>query len=299
MRYDLSQENYSRLLWFFEGFTSYYDDLLLVRAGLIDAPKYLRLLARTINGVQQSPGQHVQSVAEASFDAWIKYYRTDENTPNSTISYYTKGSLVALKLDLALRAAGKGTLDDVMLALWKDAPRGGDRGEGANRGVTEELILATVARVGGKALAAELRQWIHERAALDLLPALAKFGIETENEALNLATELGIKVSEGPVTGVQVKSVLAGGPGAAAGLSAGDEILAVDDWRVRRLDESQGWLRTGDACALLVVRRQRVFTLQVPARDAAQRAATTPVALKLAAAPNVQARARRTAWLGQ
>jgi predicted metalloprotease with PDZ domain len=299
MRYDLSQENYSRLLWFFEGFTSYYDDLLLLRAGLIDAPKYLRLVARSINGVQQSPGQHVQSVSEASFDAWIKYYRTDENTPNSTISYYTKGSLVALRLDLALRASGKATLDDVMIALWRDAPRGGDQGEGANRGVTEELILATVARLGGKALAAELRQWVHERAPLELLPALAKFGVEPESEALNLATELGIKVAEGPITGVQVKSVLAGGPAAAAGLSAGDELLAVDGWRVRRLDETTGWLRTGDACELLVVRRQRVRTLKVAARDAAQRAQATPTGLKLAAAPNAQARARRAGWLGQ
>jgi predicted metalloprotease with PDZ domain len=186
-----------------------------------------------------------------------------------------------------------------MLALWRDAPRGGDQGEGANRGVTEELILATVARLGGKALAAELRQWVHERAPLELLPALAKFGVEPESEALNLATELGIKVAEGPITGVQVKSVLDGGPGAAAGLSAGDEILAVDGWRVRRLDETTGWLRTGDACELLVVRRQRVRTLKVAARDATQRTQATPTGLKLAAAPNAQARARRAAWLGQ
>jgi predicted metalloprotease with PDZ domain len=299
MRYDLVQENYTELLWFFEGFTSYYDDAFLLRAGLVDAPRYLKFVARALNGVRQTPGQRVQSVAEASFDAWIKYYRTDENTPNATISYYTKGSLVALKLDLALRAAGKATLDDVMLALWREAPKGGDQGEGANRGVTEEAILATVARLGGKALASDLRRWVHERAEIDVLPELARMGVEPEAEPLNLATELGLRVGEGPVTGVVVKTVLAGSPAAAAGVSAGDELLAIDGWRIRRLDDGQGWLRTGDACELLVVRRQRVMTLRVPARDAEHRTGATPIGLRLAAAPNAQTRARRTAWLGQ
>ena len=91
-RIDYGRENYTRLLWFFEGFTSYYDDLLLLRAGLIDAPRYLRLLAKTLSGVLATPGRKLQSVAEASFDAWVKYYRSDENTPNATISYYTKGA---------------------------------------------------------------------------------------------------------------------------------------------------------------------------------------------------------------
>ena len=91
--YDFGRENYTRLLWFFEGFTSYYDDLLLLRAGLIDAPRCLKLLGKTLTGVLATPGRKLQSVAEASFDAWIKYYRSDENTPNATISYYTKGSL--------------------------------------------------------------------------------------------------------------------------------------------------------------------------------------------------------------
>jgi predicted metalloprotease with PDZ domain len=101
--YDYTRENYTELLWFFEGFTSYYDDLLLRRAGLIDDAAYCKLLTKTINQVLQAPGRRVQSVAQASFDAWVRYYRPDENTPNSTISYYTKGALVALCLDLAAR----------------------------------------------------------------------------------------------------------------------------------------------------------------------------------------------------
>ena len=288
--YDLTRENYTELLWFFEGFTSYYDDLFLLRCGLIDAARYVKLIGRAMNGVRQSPGQQVQSVAEASFDAWVKYYRSDENTPNATVSYYTKGSLVALRLDLALRATGKTTLDDVMRALWREAPGGA---------VTEASILATVTRLGGKAVAAELKHWVHERGALDVLPALARVGVELEVEALNLATELGIRVSEGPVTGVQVKVVLAGGAGAAAGLSSGDEILAVDGWRVRRLDDALAWIRTGAAFDLLVVRQGRVRTLRVGERGADQRHDASPRSLKLAAAPNAATRARRAAWLGQ
>jgi len=287
--YDFSQENYTELLWFFEGFTSYYDDLFLLRSGLIDAARYVKLVGRAFNGVRQTPGQHVQSVAEASFDAWVKYYRTDENTPNATVSYYTKGSLVALRLDLALRAAGKATLDDLMRALWREAPGGA---------VTEALILQVAARLGGKALAADLRGWVHERAELDVLAPLARMGVEPELEPRTLAIELGVRLSEGPVTGIQVKSVLAGGTGAAAGLSAGDEILAVDGWRVRRLDDAQGWTRTGTAFELLV-RRQRVLTLRVPERASEQRAEAASRGLRLAAAPNAATRARREAWLGK
>ena len=288
--YDYTQENYTELLWFFEGFTSYYDDLFLLRCGLIDAARYVKLVGRAMNGVRQSPGQHVQSVAEASFDAWIKYYRSDENTPNSTISYYTKGSLVALRLDLALRAGGKATLDDVMRALWHDAPGGA---------VTEALILKTVARLGGKAIASDLQEWVHHRGALDVLAPLARVGVEPEVETLNLATELGVRLSEGPVSGIQVKAVLAGGAGAAAGLSAGDEILAVDGWRVRRLDDALAWMRTGAAFELLVVRQQRVRTLRVADRPGEQRGEAASRGLKLAASPNAATLARRAAWLGK
>ena len=93
-RYQYEGEQYTRLLWFFEGFTSYYDDLLLRRAGLLDDSAYLKLLNKSINQALQTPGRLIQSVAEASFDAWIKYYRSDENTPNATVSYYTKGCLL-------------------------------------------------------------------------------------------------------------------------------------------------------------------------------------------------------------
>ena len=167
------------------------------------------------------------------------------------------------------------------------------------RSVTEELILKTVGRLGGKAIAAELREWVHQRGELDVVPALARVGVEPEVETLNLATELGVKLSEGPVSGVQVKAVLAGGAGAAAGLSAGDEILAVDGWRVRRLDDALSWIRTGAGFELLVVRQQRVRTLRVADRLGDRRSEAASRSLKLATTPNAATLARRTAWLGK
>ncbi|NJS35425.1 MAG: peptidase M61, partial [Brachymonas sp.] len=139
LRYHYAQENYTQLLWFFEGFTSYYDDLILRRAGLIDTAQYLRLLSKAINQVQQTPGRNVQSVAQASMDAWVKYYRQDENTPNATVSYYTKGSLVGLCFDLMLRPQVESELIELPEA---------DRAEflaslGVEEGGLKSLIRAT------------------------------------------------------------------------------------------------------------------------------------------------------------
>ena len=288
--YDLQAENYTGLLWFFEGFTSYYDDLLLLRAGLIDAPRYLKLVSRTVSGVAATPGQQVQSLHEASFDAWIKYYRPDENTPNSTVSYYTKGALVGLLLDLALRQTGKSSLDAVMRTLWQEAPGGA---------VTEALILDVVRRLGGKAVAQQLQDWVHGRERLDLAPTLARGGVllEADAPALTLAQEWGVRAGDSSA-GVQIKSVLDGSPAAAAGLSAGDELLAVDGWRVRRLDDAQGWVAPGAACSLLVARQQRVLSLSLPARGPAVRSAGAPAVLKIDARATPAVQARRRAWLG-
>jgi predicted metalloprotease with PDZ domain len=170
-RLDYARENYTELLWFFEGFTSYYDDLLLVRSGVIDAPRYLKLLATTISGVLGSPGRKGQSVAAASFDAWVKYYRGDENTPNSTISYYAKGSLVALAFDLTLRGEGRGSLDDVMRLLWEKSSGGA---------IDEADIAAALEDVGGRSFARELADWVHGTGELPLAELLPRFAVDVE-----------------------------------------------------------------------------------------------------------------------
>jgi predicted metalloprotease with PDZ domain len=286
---DWQRENHSTLLWFFEGVTSYYDELMLHRCGLIDATRYLRLLAKTVNAVAATPGREVQSVAEASFDAWVKYYRTDENTPNATVSYYLKGALVALCLDLTLRQRGR-SLDAVLRGLWQRAAAQPSAGL-----LTEAAIADMLAQVAGRRLDAELQAWVHGKAELPVAELLAALGVQGRPQRAGLAASLGLRLSEGPVSGVQVKSVLAGSVAAAAGLSAGDELLAVDGWRIRRLDEALAWIRSDQPISVLLVRDQRVLTRVLQPRSASPLNST--LALALQEAPSRAVAARRRAWL--
>ena len=286
-RFDYTQENYTELLWFFEGFTSYYDDAFLLRTGLIDAPRYLKLVARTLAGVAATPGRKVQSVAQSSFDTWVKYYRSDENTPNATISYYTKGALIALALDLTLRSEGKGTLDEVMHHLWI-AGRGGP--------ISEAHISAALRQVGKRSYAPELAAWVHGTDELPLAALLERFGVECKSEPATLAQRLGVRVSESALTGVKVSHVLRGGAAERAGLASGDELLAVAGWRVRRLDDALRVLVPGAAAPLLVARDQQVLalTLVLPPDEPPGAGAVT---LRPAATPAKAAAALRMAWL--
>ncbi|MFQ6689499.1 hypothetical protein OMF49_11540, partial [Bordetella pertussis] len=147
--YDLERPDLTRLLWVFEGFTSYYDDLLLLRSQTITRNDYLRLLGKTISGVARAPGRHKQSVAESSFDAWTRYYKQDENSPNALVSYYTKGSLVALGLDLLIRrdSGGVHSLDDVMRLLWRRYGR--DFYRGRPQGLAEDALPTLIREATG------------------------------------------------------------------------------------------------------------------------------------------------------
>ena len=228
--FDYSQENYTHQLWFFEGFTSYYDDLLLRRAGLIDDATYLRLLNKTINQVLQTPGRLVQTVAQSSFDAWVKYYRQDENTPNATVSYYTKGALVALCLDLTLRREGHTTLDVVMRALFLRCKGGPMR---------EQDLREVLQALAGRSFDAELDQWVHSTDELPLQALLEHHGVAVHDDPAQLAQRLGLRVAE--ANGINVKAVLRGGAAEQAGFCANDEWLGVEvggsHWRLHKLDE--------------------------------------------------------------
>ena len=287
-RYDYSRENYTELLWFFEGFTSYYDDIFLVRSGLIDVPRYLKLLAKTVTGVLGTPGRQVQSVAQSSFDAWVKYYRQDENTPNATVSYYTKGSLVALALDLALRRDKSGSLDEVMRGLWLRSAGGPIR---------EADIAQVLSDVGGRSFADELAAWVHGTGDLPLAELLTAFGIDWKLQAATLAQRLGLKLSESALTGIKLSQVLRGSLAEAAGMSPGDELLAVDAWRLRRLDEASRLLRPGDAAQWLLSRDQRLLRVKMALPEAG---GTEPpqVQLEADARAGRPALALRKAWLG-
>ena len=253
--YDYAGENYTQLLWFFEGFTSYYDDLLLRRAGLIDDATYLKLLNKTINQVLQTPGREVQAVAQASFDAWVKYYRQDENTANATVSYYTKGALVALCFDLTLRAEGKTTLDAVMRALWQRCKAGP---------MTEADFAAVLKELGGRAFTREIATWVHGTRELPLEALLQSHGVAVLEEPAQLQQRLGLRMNE---AGLQIKTVLRGGAAEQAGLAANDEWLGVEvagtGWRLTKLDDLPLYAGGHRKVTALVARDRRLLRLEL------------------------------------
>lgn len=228
--YDLAREGYTRLLWAFEGITSYYDDLALVRSGLIAPARYLELLGRTMTTVLRGPGRLRQSIAESSFDAWIKYYRQDENTPNAVVSYYAKGSLVALALDLLLRRAGR-SLDDVMRALWK-------RHGLTEIGVPEDGVERVASEIAGRDLADFFARYVHGTEDPPLAEWLADFGVAYSLRAGQGATDRGGKPASGTMpqsslnarigADMKVVTVYSGGAAERAGLAPGDQVVALD-----------------------------------------------------------------------
>lgn len=214
---DLHGEAYTRLLWVFEGFTSYYDDLMLLRAGLIKLDDYLALLATGIGRYWQNKGRQHQSLAESSFDAWIKYYRPDENLPNSGSSYYNQGALTALMLDIALSRHGK-RLDDLVRHWYQQAQQG--------RWVSEANLQQWLTDHLGEAEATAFWQdYVIGTKTLPLAAHLSEIGITlTEKES---TWPLGIRGTDQP-TGVQINQVLRDSPAARAGLSAHDVVIAID-----------------------------------------------------------------------
>nr|WP_217346340.1 M61 family metallopeptidase [Noviherbaspirillum sp. L7-7A]MBV0880750.1 M61 family metallopeptidase [Noviherbaspirillum sp. L7-7A] len=296
--YDLQSEGYTSLLWLFEGFTSYYDDLMLVRAGLISEADYFKLLAKTANGVLRGSGRTRQSVAESSFDAWVKYYRQDENAPNAIVSYYTKGSLVGLGLDLTIRAAtnGKKSLDDVMRALWERYGRDFySDGESGGRGLEEGDALALFEEVSGVSLKRFFDRHIHgtDDVALDKL--LAPFGVTVADKRNGGKPSLGARtVKEG--NECKLANVYEGGAAHRAGLSALDLLVAIDGLRVNaaNLDALMSRYGVGDTVTVHAFRRDElmVFSVRLMADDAAQLTLTAET--KPAAATRM-----RAAWLAE
>lgn len=229
--YDLTREIPTRQLWAFEGITSYYDDLALVRSGMIEPPRYLELLGRTITNVLRTPGRHVQSIGESSFDAWIKFYRQDENSPNASISYYAKGSLVALALDLTLRTAGRMSLDALMRALWERYGRDGV-------GVPEDGIAQLVDELAGTSMHEFFARYVHGTDDPPLDALLDAFGIEWHLRAASGGNDRGGRPAPGPSStcwlgarvggDLRLQYVFNGGPAERAGLAAHDVLVAID-----------------------------------------------------------------------
>ncbi len=263
--YDVARENHTRLLWAFEGFTSYYDDLLLTRAGLLTETQYLASLTKTLTTVTQRSSRFKQSVADSSFDAWIKYYRQDENAPNSVVSYYQKGSLIGLALDLSIRAQtqGKRSLDDVMRLLWKRWKTAGS----AYPGVAEGELLQSVTDAAGVSLAREVAEWTEGTDDPDFESLFAPLGIHCRTRADVDAAHfalLGVKTSSANQE-CRIAHVFDGSPAQVAGLSAHDLLVAFGGLRVTpaNIDTLLSRYATGDAVEVLAFRRDELMRFEV------------------------------------
>ena len=271
-----------------------------MRSGVIGISDYLELLGRDITRLLRVPGRSKQSVAESSFDAWIKYYRQDENTPNAVVSYYVKGALIALALDLTLRRAGVATLDDVMRALWQ---RHGKPGVGVPEGGFEAIATETA----GIDLTDFFAKHVHGTADLPLADLLAPFGVDVMLRASEGARDKGglpgkSRTSRAWLGAVldagaepRLKHVLTDGPAERAGLAAGDTLVAIDGVRAtaESLERILKFRRADEVVSVQAFRRDELMEFSVELDDAPRD--TCWLALADDAGPD--AKARRSAWL--
>jgi predicted metalloprotease with PDZ domain len=260
--FDYENEAYTRSLWVAEGITNYYTDLIPRRAGLVTDAEYLEELSDLVAKTQGTPGRRRQSLEEASFDAWIKFYRPDENSVNTSVSYYMKGGVVAWLLDAEVRAAtgDARSLDDLMRLLW--ARFSGDRG------FTDADVQSAAEEIAGRALEPFFARAVRGRDELDYAPALRHFGLRFRPAREGIGEQppvwLGIetRATEGRLL---VASVLEDGPARTGGLNAEDEILAVGGYRVTpsTFTERLHQFAPGERVEILVARREAIRMVPV------------------------------------
>ncbi len=276
----LSHEVHTELLWAFEGITSYYDDLALVRSGCIEPSSYLGLLAQTVTRVMRGSGRYKQSVAESSFDAWTRFYKQDENAPNAIVSYYTKGSLVAFSLDMLLRdlTGNHFNLDDLMRLLWERYGR-------TDIGVPEHGLESLASEIAGSDLSAFFDQAVHGRDDVPLEKCFSSLGIgyrlrpsESQKDWGNCCVKPG-KIARQHVIGARYKQqgdyvelthVLDAGSAQHAGLSAGDRLVAVNGLQVSasNLDGVFAQANANEKISVHAFRRDELMLFQLAPRKA-------------------------------
>lgn len=243
--FELQAESYTKLLWFFEGITSYYDDLFLVRTGLITHEQYFDLMSKTITRIQRGSGRLVQSVTDSSFDAWNKFYKQDANAPNAIVSYYAKGALVSLCLDVEIRKAtnNEKSLDDLMKLLWV-------RWLDTENGLQEREPEQLASEIAGKDLSAFFNKALYTTDELPVEEALNYLGVNVHWRARTSTSDagggmvpsddtvalwLGANV-DGGAGRVQVTHVFKGSAAEQAGLAPGDVIVAINELIVSAAD---------------------------------------------------------------
>lgn len=317
-RYDYQRENYSKLLWVVEGTTSYYDDLVLVRAGLIKAGDYLKLLGEAIDAMRRRPGELRQSLEESSFDAWIKFNKPTPDSVNSTVSFYAKGAMVSLALDLEIRARtqNRRSLDDVMRLLYERFPASGP-------GYTRDDLIKLVEEVAGSPFRPFFADYVVAAEPLPLEKMLSAVGLElylkpmkrdrigeplaldsedgSENQESDTAElpmiaylGLNLRDDDGRAT---VSSVLADGPAYVAGVIPGDEVIALDGRKLSAsdLDGRLSKLKPGDEISLAIFRRDRLRELRIMLAGRPD----AKWALRRVEEPTESQRSTYESWLGQ
>jgi len=259
--FDYNQENYTDLLWVSEGITSYYDDLIVRRSGFTSPQRYLDVVAGSINSVENTPGNKVQAVAEASFDAWIKYYRHTENSNNAEVSYYTKGGVLGHLLNMEIMEATNGdkTLDDVMRAMYNRYYKQ------LGRGFKEEELKAEIEKVSGRNMDAFFRDYVNGTKTPEYNSYFDAAGLRlvNVNEGSNTPSwGAATSVSDGKVL---VRGVNRGSSAYAGGLNVNDEIVAINGYRVGSdIDSFVNQLSVGDSVSVVVAREGKLETLNFP-----------------------------------
>ncbi|MFN0087909.1 MAG: M61 family metallopeptidase [Blastocatellia bacterium] len=265
--FDYQRENYTRGLWVSEGITSYYGDLLLRRAGLISSAEYFTQLARMIAGYEQSPGRLKQSAESASFDAWIKHYRPDENSPNTVMSYYTRGEILGLLFDLEIRSRTNGarSLDDVMRDLL--------RNHGLPKpGFTDAELKAALERAAGADLSALWNAYVMGTEEIDFDRLFRLAGMERKPAGVDAGANgkkpgaLGMR-TRAAGDRVVVSNVLAGQPAYEGGINASDELAAIDGRRIdaANVNDRLNEIRDGQRVTLTVFRREKLMSIELTA----------------------------------
>ena len=303
--YNLATETYTRQLWAFEGITSYYDELALVRSGVISLTSYLELIGQAITRVLRGKGRFNQSIAESSFEAWTKFYKQDESAPNTIVSYYAKGALLALCLDLTIRkySKGKKSLDDVMRYLWNNY---GKKSIGLKEGEIENIV----SKVSGTDLKEFFTQYLYGTEDLPLEELLSEAGIKFNLRATTSVDDKGGKASSDKnqhnpvsigarftdnITGAKITQVFSQESAEQAGLSAGDIIIAINNIQVTKstIVRIINSYSVGDEIIIHAFRRDELIIFKLTL----QAAELTTCYLLIDDKPNVEQKEKQEKWL--
>ena len=254
--FDYENENYTHLLWVSEGFTSFYQDDLIRRAGMMSEDDYLRYMASDLNSIENSPGKDVQAVAESSWDAWIKYYRRNENSQNTTVSYYSKGGVIGLLLNIEILAESKGekSLDDVMKYLWEEYYKK------QNRGFTDTEMQQACEAIAGKSLQSFFDNYVWGTTAIDYSYFFNKAGLSVSDELAGKATPyFGVSTR-----GNNISNVARGSGAYTNGVYVGDKIIEVDGQKFTTPSQLTSNKKVGDNVKVKVKRSGAEFTYSIP-----------------------------------